>query len=214
MKEMFKVTLSLVIIFIVAGLIMAFVFTQTAPVVKIAKEREETAARKKMMPDADEIKEAGVWHTPEGKSGKYFECKKGGQPIGYLISTLGKGYSSYINILVSVSNDLKINAIKILGHGETPGLGDEIDQAYFQKRFEGKTLDKLVVEKIEGSEKIQAISGATISSRAVTKGVRDAVTELTAKYGGGAVSNAPQAEGHGTEHGTDPHAEQNKEVKK
>ena len=75
MKEMIKITASLVIIFVAAGLVMAAVFAKTAPIVKIKKEQEETAARKKMMPDADNIIEAGKWE-PYGKKGKYFEGKK------------------------------------------------------------------------------------------------------------------------------------------
>jgi electron transport complex protein RnfG len=170
-----------VIIFVAAGLVMAVVFAKTAPIVKIKKEQEETAARKKMMPDADNIIEAGIWE-PYGKKGKYFEGKKGEETTGYLISTYGKGYSSYINILVSVGKDLKVKGIGILGHGETPGLGDEIEQDYFKKRFEGKSLEQPEVVKVEGTDKIQAISGATISSRAVTKGVSESVKLLKEKY--------------------------------
>jgi len=181
MKEMIKITTSLVIIFVAAGLIMASVFAKTAPIVKIKKEQEETSARKKMMPDADTIDEAGKWE-PFGKKGKYFESKKAGETTGYLITTYGKGYSSYISILVSVGKDMKVKGIGILGHGETPGLGDEIEQEYFKKRFEGKSLEQLEVVKVEGTDKVQAISGATISSRAVTKGVREAVNKLTEIY--------------------------------
>ncbi len=183
MKEMIKITISLVIIFVAAGLIMASVFAKTAPIVKIKKEQEETAARKKMMPDAESIVEAGKWE-PYGKHGKYFEGKKGEEIIGYLVTTYGKGYSSYINILVSAGKDFKVKGINILGHGETPGLGDEIEQDYFKKRFEGKSLEQLEVVKVEGTDKVQAISGATISSRAVTKGVREAIQLLKEKYSG------------------------------
>ena len=81
---------------------------------------------------------------------------------------------------------MKVKGIGILGHGETPGLGDEIEQDYFKKRFEGKSLEQLEVVKVEGTDKIQAISGATISSRAVTKGVRESVKLLKEKYSGAA----------------------------
>ncbi|MCE5194906.1 MAG: RnfABCDGE type electron transport complex subunit G [Nitrospiraceae bacterium] len=183
MREMLKITFSLVIIFVIAGFIMASVFAITAPVIKEKKEQEETLARKAMMPDADAIVEAGEW-KPFGKKGKYFEGKKNGETIGYLITTYGKGYSSYINVLVSVDKEMKVKGISILGHGETPGLGDEIEQEYFKKRFESKMIDQLEVVKVEGTDKIQAISGATISSRAVTNSVKDAVKLLKEKYSG------------------------------
>ncbi|MCK5426530.1 MAG: FMN-binding protein, partial [Thermodesulfovibrionia bacterium] len=69
--------------------------------------------------------------------------------------------------------------ITILAHAETPGLGDEIEEDYFLSQFEGKRADNLVVIKGETEDKIEAISGATISSRAVTEdGVRKGVEML------------------------------------
>lgn len=182
MKDMIKITFSLVVMFIAAGIIMTTVFAKTAPVIKVAKEKEETEARQKMMPDADTIAEAGIWE-PYGKRGKYFEGKKEGKTTGYLVSTYGKGYSSYINIYVSAGKDLKIKSINILGHGETPGLGDEIEKDYFKKQFEGKAVEQIELVKAEGTDKIQAISGVTISSRAVTNGVKEAMKLLKEKYG-------------------------------
>jgi len=97
----------------------------------------------------------------------------------------GKGYSSYIHILASVDKNFILKKISVLGHGETPGLGDEIEKEYFQKQFEGKTVDTLVVIKGETPDKIQAITGATISSRAVTEdGVRNGIKLLKEKLSG------------------------------
>jgi len=183
MKEMMKITLLLVVTFITAGVIMTSVFAKTAPVIKVAKEREEKEARQKMMPEADEIFEAGTWES-FGKRAKYFESKKTGETIGYLVSTYGKGYSSFISILVAVGKDQKIKSINILGHAETPGLGDEIERDYFKKQFEGKALEQIEIVKAEGTDKIQAISGVTISSRAVTNGVKEAMKLLKEKYTG------------------------------
>ena len=78
---------------------------------------------------------------------------------------------------------MKIQSINILGHGETPGLGDEIEKDYFKKQFENKTLEQIELVKTEGTDKIQAISGVTISSRAVTNGVKEAMKLLKEKYG-------------------------------
>ena len=115
-----------------------------------------------------------------------------------LQATAGKGYSSYIQMLVSVNTDLKINDVKILHHGETPGLGDQVeDRVLFLDQFKGKTLPQLVLIKGETKENIQAISGATISSRAVTNGVKDAVQTLVDKYGAGVNSGrGAEAAGH------------------
>ena len=73
----------------------------------------------------------------------------------------------------------------MLHHAETPGLGDEIQKDYFKNQFKGKSIDNLVVVKTETPDKIQAITGATISSRAVTEdGVRKGVEMLKEKLSG------------------------------
>ncbi len=88
-------------------------------------------------------------------------------------------------MLVSLDTDLKIRDVKILHHGETPGLGDQVEDKSFLDQFKGKALSQIVLLKAETKENIQAISGATISSRAVTNGVKDAVQTLVDKYGAG-----------------------------
>jgi Na+-translocating ferredoxin:NAD+ oxidoreductase RnfG subunit len=121
-----------------------------------------------------------------------------GQKIGYIMETFGKGYSSYIDILFSVDPSFVVNRMDILHHGETPGLGDEILKDWFKEQFKGKDREHLVVKKEETTEYIQAITGATISSRAVTEdGVRkglDKLEEVITKGKGGAEHGSPARE--------------------
>ncbi|MBI5025552.1 MAG: RnfABCDGE type electron transport complex subunit G [Nitrospirae bacterium] len=182
MNDVIKITMSLVVIFVCAGLIMAGIFSHASPVMYWAEVREKEEALKKMAPEAERIDEAGKWFLFK-KENEYFEAKKGDNIIGYIASSIGKGYSSYIKLLISVDNDLKIKSINVLRHGETPGLGDVIESPEFKDQFKGKGLDQLVLVKGETKDKIQAVTGATISSRAVTNGVKDAVKMLHEKYG-------------------------------
>ena len=72
----------------------------------------------------------------------------------------------------------------MLEHNETPGLGDNASKPKFRDQFKGKKIDSLEVTKEHSDTKhIQAMTGATISSRAVTRGVKEAV-EKAAKLGG------------------------------
>jgi electron transport complex protein RnfG len=104
-------------------------------------------------------------------------------------------------MLVSVDNSLSIKDLNILHHGETPGLGDQVeDRKLFLDQFKGKSLKQLVLIKGETKENIQAITGATISSRAVTNGVKDAVQMLVDKYGAGVGSAAGQGAKHEVKH--------------
>jgi electron transport complex protein RnfG len=185
MKDMMKITLSLVLIFIAAGLIIGITYKYTSPVRYYAEKKEKEEALKEMAPEAtDPIKAAGTW-TVHGKSFEYYVATSGAKPVAYIASTAGKGYSSYILMLVSLGPDMKVKDLKILHHGETPGLGDQVEDKNFYGQFRGKTLSQIVLVKGETKENIQAISGATISSRAVTNGIKDAVQTMVDKYGAG-----------------------------
>lgn len=187
MKEMLKITFNLVVIFVAAGLIVAVVYSVAGPIIANNQRIEEENARKQLMPDAASIPPEGKWSTAEGKHGEYYAAKDSdGKDIGYLIVSYGKGYAGFIKVLVAVNKDMTVKAIKPLSHSETPGLGDELDKAYFQDRFKGKKLDQLEVVKQPDPNKIEAISGATISSRGVTKGVKEGLEYLIKRYQGGA----------------------------
>jgi electron transport complex protein RnfG len=193
MKDMLKITLSLVAIFIGAGLIMGVTYKYTSPLRFKAEKKEKEEALKQMAPDAtDPILAAGKW-TTHGKNFEYYAATANSKPIAYISSTAGKGYSSYIQMLVSLDTGLKIRDIKILGHAETPGLGDQVEDRNFIDQFKGKSLENIKLIKGETKENIQAISGATISSRAVTNGVKDAVQTLVDKYAPGVTTAAQEA---------------------
>jgi len=197
MNEMTKITLGLVAIFVGAGFFMGGTFKVTSPIKFIAEQKEKEEALKEMAPDAtDPIKAAGNWEL-HGKSYEYFAATSSGKPVNYIASTSGKGYSSYIGMLVAIDKDLRVTNLKVLNMHETPGLGDQVLEASFLDQFKGKELSKIVLVKTETTENIQAISGATISSRAVTNGVKDAVQMLVDQYGGGVAKTATKSTGEG-----------------
>ena len=184
-KDIFKITLNLVVVYLIGGFILAFVYANASPKIFRNNEKAEQDALKLLIPGADFTK-LGDW-TIHDKHAKYFEAKKNGETVGYVVQSFGKGYSSYINTFVAVDKDFIVQKINILGHGETPGLGDEIELDYFKDQFTGKDIDHLKVLKTETKEYIQAISGATISTRAVSEdAVKNGVAFLikTVKEGG------------------------------
>lgn len=167
-KDIIKITFNLVIIYVVGGVLLAAVYAKTSPIIFKANVQEKKEALSKMMPEADKIEKLGDWH-PHEKHAEYYVAKKDGKPIGYVVETYGKGYSSYIDILFSVNNDFVVQKMEILHQAETPGLGDDVSTPAFKKQFAGKDEQHLKVEKNETTENIQALTGATISSRAVTE---------------------------------------------
>jgi len=185
-RDIFKITLNLVIIYLIGGFILAFVFATASPKIFRNNEEAEKKALKQLMPDADANDKLGEWSIHD-KHAKYFISKKGGDTIGYIIQSFGKGYSSYINTFIAVDKDFTVQKINVLSHAETPGLGDEIEAPSFKDQFKGKTIEHLKVIKGDTKDDIQAISGATISSRAVTEdAVKNGVAFLikTVKEGG------------------------------
>jgi electron transport complex protein RnfG len=185
MKDIFKITMPLVVIFVAAGVVMGLTYRQTNPVRVQAEKKEKEEALKEMAPDAtDPIKAAGTW-TINNKPYEYYQATASGKTVASIAETAGKGYSSFIKMLVSLSPDMKIRDVKVLAMNETPGLGDQVLEKSFLDQFKGKALSQIILVKGETKENIQAVSGATYSSRGVTNGVKDAVQMLIDKYGAG-----------------------------
>jgi len=184
-KDIIKITINLVVVYLIGGFILAFVYANASPKIFRNNEKAEQEALKLLIPGA-EFKQLGDW-TIHDKHAKYFEAKKGDETVGYIIQSFGKGYSSYINTFIAVDKNFIVQKINILGHGETPGLGDEIETDSFKDQFKGKDVDHLKVLKTDTTEYIQALSGATISTRAVSEdAVKNGVAFLikTIKEGG------------------------------
>jgi electron transport complex protein RnfG len=193
MKDMFKITMPLVIIFVVAGVIMGLTYQKTYPDRFRAEQKEKDDALKEMAPAAtDPIKAAGMWKAADNKDYEYYQATAAGKPIALIAETSGKGYSSYIKMLVALTPEMKISDVKVLDMNETPGLGDQVLEKSFLDQFKGKSLQQIVLIKGETKENIQAISGATYSSRGVTNGVKDAVQLLVDKYGAGVKTAAQE----------------------
>ena len=102
--------------------------------------------------------------------------------IGYAFVGEGNGYGGSVRVLVGVeeASDEILN-VKVLEHTETPGLGSKIEDESFRKQFVGKKVE----DPLKLGQDIDSISGATVSSRAVTEAVRQGFDDATAIYRGG-----------------------------
>lgn len=93
---------------------------------------------------------------------------------GAVISASPKGYAGPISIVVGVTPGGEISGVSVIGQTETPGLGAEVTRDGFTSRFVGlSSADSVRVRQDGGS--IDAVTGATVSSRAVAAGVRDSL---------------------------------------
>lgn len=177
MNQLVRFGIILGLICLAATLVLAVTYEITKPKIDAELKREEENALKTIMPDADSFKEKSI----EGI--KYFEALKGADLIGYCIKVTGSGYNGYIRMIVGIDKDGIIKGINILEQYETPGLGAKIaeirrgeNEPWFLRQFVGKSAKTVEVEK-----DVDAITGATISSKAVTDAVNHTVNEFFTK---------------------------------
>ena len=178
MKENIKLGLILLLITGIAGLLLGGAYEMTkAPIAKqIAADKQ--AAMKEILPTADKFDISDIDIVGNEKISEVNVGLTGTEITGYAIKVSPKGYAGPIEIMVGISTEGKLTGIKILSHTETPGLGANAPKPKFSGQFKDKPIEnKLEVVKIAPSKEnqIQAITGSTITSKAVTLGVNDAI---------------------------------------
>lgn len=165
MKEMVKYSFILGVICLLSSSILAVVNAVTGPRIMLQKQQEEAAALKAVLPAAEAFKQ-----DKEDEFVYYSGYDKNNKLAGFVVKCGGKGYSSFIEVLAGLNTSLEITDIKILSQNETPGLGNKITGADFQSRFKGKDPDSVAG--------VDAIAGATISSRAVINSIKETLLVL------------------------------------
>lgn len=184
-KVVFKLGFILFIISAVAACALALTNYVTAGTIEEMNIQANTVARQEVLPDATEFKEVPAedvakiaeeigMEKPEELL-EVYTGTNGGEVVGYTVKTgPTSGFSGEVQVLTGVSMDGVISGITIIKHNETPGLG-ALAAGEWNDQFTGKSAkEELVVVKgtaKEGSNEIQAITGSTITSKAVTSGV-------------------------------------------
>jgi electron transport complex protein RnfG len=144
---------------------LAFVFMLTQPMIELNAKTAFTRSLREVLPDAISFSEV--------KSGadRVFRGRGEKNVAGVAVALSSQGYSGPIELLVGIGANNKVKGVKVLGQRETPGLGANIIKPSFLVQFVGKDLNS----PLEPKKDIDAITGATISSRAVCKGVKDSL---------------------------------------
>ncbi|MDR2431874.1 MAG: FMN-binding protein [Candidatus Margulisbacteria bacterium] len=155
-----------------AGLFLASVYELVQPR-KEAYQREVLQKSLRLLaPGADSFTPA---QTAAGQN--YHEaCTAAGRLLGYVLETTASGYSSDLKILAGLNKDFELTGFKILEQAETPGLGTKAAGPEFAAKLLGRRADTLALKK-DGGE-IDAITGATITSRSVVDALRRAAENL------------------------------------
>ena len=170
MKKIIGIVASLTIIAGVCAAVLAFVNEITAePIKETAKANEMAAVRAVMPAGVEQVEARG--ETFVGKNAQ-------GETIGYAAKGKdGGGYGGDIILMVGFERDKKtLVCYKTLAASETPGLGMKLNAPEFAGQFRGKDATTLRLKKKGGD--IEAITAATITSKAVLKAVADAQKHL------------------------------------
>lgn len=176
MKDMIRLGGILFLICAVAALMLSVTNNITEPIIEQRNIQANNESRQEVLQDAEEFKQ--VENVKGDLIEEVYQGIKGGDVVGYTIKTTPKGYGGKVEVMVGISNDGKITGVKIGNHSETPGLGSKASEPTFKDQFNGKSTEKpLIVVKGKTSQDndIAAISGATITSNAVTSGVNAAM---------------------------------------
>jgi electron transport complex protein RnfG len=182
-------------LFLVCGIAagsLAFVNKATKPQIDEYARIAQEEALKRVFPEAESFTVV----TPDAA----WDAVAGGAVIGTVHQVSIQGYSGPIQVMFGLNAQGAVTGARVLSHTETPGLGAKITTAEFINQYAGKTADQVVLKKDDPSRgAIDAISAATISSRAVTKAIREAMKAAAGAAGtqGGSAAGtaAPEAGG-------------------
>lgn len=187
-KTMFKNALVLFVITLVAGVSLGFVYQVTKEPIAYQEELAQIKANQAVFPDAanfedveiDESKAASILSGADYGKISITSVKKAvdgsGNGLGYVVQVSSGGYGDKIVFTVGITNDSQVNGISLISINETPGLGMNAEKIIVPQ-FNGKPAAKFSVTKnaAANDSEIEAISGATITSKAITYGVNAAV---------------------------------------
>lgn len=129
------------------------------------------------------LPEARSYQIMDEKQGIYQGLDAADHPVGYAFVSEGSGYQGKIRMMVGMSLDVtQLKGLQILENVETPGLGAKIDEKGFKDQFVGlevlPQIEYVQNRKPDKPNAIQAITGATISSRSVVKALNNDIERV------------------------------------
>ncbi len=204
MKKILKDSCVLLVITLVAGLLLGLVYSITKDPIATQKEKAQQEAYKKVFSTADHFTALTDDNYSDGKvadtlkpilseagydkdeiNGVVVAYDAAGKSLGLVLTTTAKdGYGGDIQFTVGIKEDGTVNGISMLSINETAGLGMRAKDAAFTDKFANKQVEEFKVTKTGSTSdsEIDALSGSTITSKAVTNGVNSAIVAFNYIY--------------------------------
>lgn len=201
-NKIIKDALALTLITLVAGVALGGVYEITKDPIAKQEAQAKAEAYEQVFTDAAAFEEVEMDDTliqmirdqldQEGYKAQSIEEvmraeDQSGETLGYAFTVVtSEGYGGDIRFSMGVQNDGTLNGISILSIGETAGLGMNADTPAFKDQFVGKQVEKLQYTKNGATQddEINAISGATVTTNAMTNGVNAGLCAFRVMEGG------------------------------
>ena len=169
----------------VTALLLGIVNYMTAPVIAAAEAEKKAAAMQQVLeaddyPAVEGFSADGVTVSSAAGSGTVtalYTATSGGESVGYVAEVTANGFGGAVSMVIGVDLDGYVTGVSVVDHGETQGVGSKVvgNQAVLDQ-FIGLTGEVTVNS---GDNKIDGVSGATVSSKAVTAGVNAALSVVS-----------------------------------
>lgn len=170
-KEVLTPTLTLFLICLITTALLSGTNLLTRDSIERQKREAEENARRVVLSTAESFELSA--------DGSYYIGKRGGDDVGYVFTTSAKGYGGDLEVMTGIGADGKVTGVSILSQNETPGLGANAEKEDFRGQYLQAVPEKgfsVVKSGSPADGEIQAMTGATITSSAVTDAVNQAVS--------------------------------------
>ncbi len=178
--------IAMFVICVVSGGVLGIVYNATKDPIAAAETAKKTEAIKNVLPEFNELKETMVKSALEDvEIPFYLAYDANNNFIGAAVETFtNKGFSGNISLMVGILADGTVNNISVLQHAETPGLGSKMSEPSFKDQFNNKHADSFNFNVKKDGGDVDAITAATISSRAFCDAVNRALSTFENNKGG------------------------------
>lgn len=182
-NDVVKLGLILAIISLVASGTLAMVNNITSPKIAEQELAAKNQARQELLPEAKDFEQVDGDFSVDVI--EVFKATNGSETVGYIITTKTKGYGGNFDVITGIKSDGTVSGVKLGTLNETPGLGAKATEPAFIDQFKSISTDaEAYVNKNStgAAGEIVAISGATITSNAVTSGVNSALALYNSNF--------------------------------
>lgn len=169
-----NMALCLTLVCLICSAILGVVYAVTYDPIQAAAQKELVESISKVLPEGGDLSDASTADFG-GQSYEYYTLSEAGEPAAYAVKSTTVGFGGPLTLMVGVLPDGTVYNTSVLTCNETPGLGAKCtSDATFMNQWKNLSPDKVIKVKKDGGD-IDAITASTITSRAYSLAVSNAV---------------------------------------